>query len=91
MGNINIQDVINTYEFLKEAIKKYEKDISDTKSALEDNRIDYITRREYKDDIIEDQKQIDMLEIRLRDLEKYAALNNIVLENSEEKEESKRI
>lgn len=92
MGDINVQDVLNTYNFLKEAIKKYEKDISDTKSALGDKRIDYVTKREYQDDIIEDQKQIDMLEMRLRDVEKFATLNNITLENNENIEEvSKKI
>ena len=53
-----MNQVLERYNDLQEKINLLEADVIYTEKALSDKNIDYLTRREYKNDLIQDRKEI---------------------------------
>lgn len=56
-------------EEIQKEINELLEDISACEKAIEDRRIDYVSKREYQNDIIYDKRRIDELRSILIDLE----------------------
>ena len=54
---------------LKERVERLYNDVKDTEKALEDRKIDYITKREYQNDLVYDHMKINEYEAEIRKLE----------------------
>ena len=80
-------EIINLYKKLKKQIIDFEEDIKATEKVLEEEKLDYMTVREYKNDIITDNRQLNFLKQCIEEIINYALSKNIILEETEEAQE----
>lgn len=74
------EDIIKFYKQTKQKKHEYEEDIRCTEKLLVEERLDYMTVTEYKKDLIDDRRGINIINALLSSIEVYALSNGIVLE-----------
>lgn len=71
---------IQRYKDLKERVSLLEEDIKCTNRALKNKKIDYLTKREYQNDLIEDHKQLHMANAELNQMIMFLLENGLIEE-----------
>lgn len=73
------EEIILLYLNQSQKKKEYQDDIFYTEKALNDNNLDYLTKREYQNDLIDDERKIRIINTLLKSIEEFALCNGIEL------------
>ena len=73
-----MSQLIQHYKDLKERIKYLEEDIKYTNQALKNKKIDYLTKREYQNDLIQDRKELHLANAELNQLIMFMIENGLI-------------
>ena len=77
------KDLVLKYKEIKDTIKYYQQDIIDTEKILNDPKIDYVTKKEYQNDLILDRREIMILEEEMHNLLDFIYQNNLTNEKKQ--------
>ena len=73
------KELIGKYKKLKAEANSYAEDIKATMEALEDYRIDYVTKKEFQNDLIYDQQKLTNITDEMHEIEAIALTERISL------------
>lgn len=73
-----MNEVLEMYRNLREKISLLEEDIKCTNRALINPKIDYLTKREYKNDLIQDRKELHIAHAQLNQLIAFMCENDML-------------
>ena len=73
-----MNEVIRRYQELKEKIQYLEEDIKCTERALKRKKIDYLTKREYQNDLIMDHRELHQANVELGQLIGFMCENGLI-------------
>lgn len=77
--NITIENINEVYNKLLVELEQYKGDLEATKEALKDRKLDYLTVKDFENDIIYDKREIERIEEELKQIESYADYINVKL------------
>ena len=78
------EELLNRYQLIKKELASNYEEIRITKEVLNDRKLDYLTVREYKSDIINSELVISKLKRELKEIKAFAKINNIKLVDEED-------
>ena len=73
------QALMEKYEELKIKASAYVDDINATMEALKDSKIDYMTRREFQNDLIHDKRELETIQSEMHEIENIALIERFSL------------
>lgn len=82
--NYKEEELLNRYQSIQTELASNYEEIRITEELLNDRKLDYLTVREYKSDIINSELVISKLKRELKEIKAFAKINNIKLVDEEE-------